>query len=124
MRNSLQNKSVFARFCLHILGISLCTLPPAVCTLLYFPIWKYNSEKALAGGVVILLIISAYPLFKLMKKRLASPASYTVWLIIFLAFATLSRIADEMTFISFWGLLGNLLGSVCFMFTKGRRNEK
>ena len=70
---------------------------------------------------MILLLICAYPLFKLIKRALSSPASITVWLIIFLAFLLLSKIADEMTVISFFGVLGNLLGTLCFAICKKRR---
>ena len=121
MRTKSRFNSCFVSFGLHIIGILLCVLPPAVCTLLYFPLWKESSEKTLAGGVVILLILSAYPLFKLMKKLLASPASVTVWLIIFVAFLLLAKIADEVTVISFWGLIGNAAGSLCFYLRKRMR---
>ena len=43
-----------------------------------------------------------------------APASYTVWLVIFIAFLILSNIAHEMTVISFVGFLGNLIGAVLF----------
>ena len=73
---------------------------------------------------MLLIIISFFPLYKLIRKLLASPASYMVWLIIFITFFTLSKIGQEMTVISFFGFLGNLLGAVCFWLAKGRRAEK
>ena len=120
MRSSTANKIGFVRICLHILGISLCTLPPAICTLCYFPLWTESSEKTVAGGALILLLLSAYPILKLIRKRLASAASYVIWLVIFVVFFLLSRIADEMTVVSFYGFVGNLLGAVCFALARKR----
>ena len=113
--------SVFAKYALQILGLSLCIAPPLICTASYFPVWK-ESAQALSGGVLLLLLISAIPLYKIVKKRIASPASYTVWLILFAIFFTLSSIAEQMTVISFFGFVGNVLGAVCFKIAK--RGEK
>lgn len=113
MRIKTQKRSNISKYCLHIIGILLCVLPPAICTLCYFPLWKEDSERTLVGAVAFLLILSTIPLFKLIKKKLESAASYVLWLILFLLFFFLSRIADEMTVISFYGFIGNLLGAVC-----------
>jgi hypothetical protein len=118
MKKYKQNKGKFVSYCLHILGILLCICPPAVCTLSYFPLWKESSGKTLAGGAFILLLLSAYPILKLIKKQLSSAASYTVWLVIFIIFFMFSRIAYEMTVISFYGFTGNLLGAICFWIAK------
>ncbi len=114
-----------AKFGLHIAGFILSIFPPVICTASYFPIWKSGGE-AISGMVLILLLISALPLYKFLKRALASPASYTIWLILFLLFFSLSKIADEMTVISFVGLVGNALGAVLFNLAKkcgGDKNE-
>ncbi len=111
-------KGRFANRCLHFLGILLCIAPPIACTLCYFPIWKTSGEKTVAGGVLLLLIICLIPLFKDIKRRLSSAASYILWLILYIIFFFLSKIADEMTVISFFGFIGNLLGAVCFRLSK------
>ncbi len=118
-------KPSFANYCLHILGILLCILPPMICTLCYFPLWKNSSEKTVCGGAILLLILCALPLYKDMKRRLSSAASYVLWLIMFLLFLFLSRVADEMTVISFFGFAGNLLGAICFWLNKrGDKNNE
>jgi len=126
MKRSKQNKPFIARFCLHITGLLLCILPPLICTLSFFPLWKYSYGKTLAGGTLLLILLSALPLFKLIKKRLSSPAGYTVWLILFVVFLLVSKIADEMIVISFYGLTGNILGAICFAISEKRedKNEK
>lgn len=113
----LLKSRVFAKFGLHILGFLLCILPPVICTASYFPIWK-ESGQVISGGVLLLLLIAAYPLYKFIKRSLESPAAYTVWLILFILFSLLSRIAVQMTVISFVGFIGNALGAVCFYIAK------
>lgn len=114
----------FAKFILQILGFFLCIAPPLVCTASYFPIWK-ESTQALSGGALLLILISAIPIYKLIKRKLASPASYVIWLVLFVIFFTLSSIAEQMTVISFFGFVGNLLGAICFKMAKrGVKNEQ
>jgi hypothetical protein len=113
----------YVNLALHILGFSLCIMPPAVCTLLYFPIWnEVSGARTLAGGCALLLVLSLYPLIKYARRILASVSSYVMWLVIFLLFLSLSAIAKEMTVISFFGFVGNLLGAVCFRVIKMRRS--
>lgn len=120
--NRAKKTSVFVSFGLHILGFMLCILPPAICTLMYFPLWKeIGYEYCIGGGAALLLALCMIPLYKLIQKWLTSYSSYFIWLILFLLFLGLSRIADQMTVISFVGLIGNLLGAVCFRLAKGRK---
>ncbi len=120
----MRNNRFFANICLHIVGLCFCILPPAICTLTYFPLWReVGGGAVLAGGCVLLLIICAIPLFKLAAQALRSPAGYVIWLIAFLLFFSLSRIAEQMTVISFAGLVGNLIGALFFKLG-GRRDER
>ena len=109
----------FAYFCLHIIGFLLCIVPPAICTLSYFPLWKeVGYQNCIAGGVALLLVLSVIPLYKLLRRSLMSFSSYLMWLVLFLIFFGLSKIADQMTVISLVGFIGNLLGAICFFVAK------
>lgn len=111
--------NIFVNLGLHILGFALCILPPAVCTLMYFPLWKsVGYEYCIAGGAALLLALCMIPLYKFIRKRLESYSSYLIWLLLFLLFFALSRIAEQMTVISFAGFIGNLLGAICFYFAR------
>ena len=110
---------------LKSLGLILCVLPVTVCIFLYFPVWQAKGGEVLLSGIALLLLLLAIlPLYKTVKEALRSPAAYTVWLIIFIAFLLLSRIADEMVVISFTGFVGNALGAVCFKLAEKRKNEE
>ena len=120
----MRNNRFFVNLCLHIAGLCFCILPPAICTLAYFPLWKEAGGGAvIAGGCALILVLCAMPLYKLLHSALRSSASYIIWLVAFLTFFALSRIADQMTVISFAGLVGNLVGAILFKLG-GRRNEK
>ena len=120
MRKPL-NKRDFVSVSLHILGLLLCTLPPAVCTVLYFPMWQIaGGGRAFSGVCAFFVIISALPLYKALKALFRSPASYLVWTLIFLFCFLFSRIAEEATVISFVGAVSNILGAVLFRIAKRR----
>ena len=121
----MSKKPVLVNIILHIVGFLLCGLPPVIATLTYFPLWLERGEGyVIAGGTALLVALCALPLWKYIARVLHSPASYVLWLIIFLFFLALARIADEMTVISFAGLCGNILGAVCFRIAKGGGDER
>ena len=120
----MNKKRSFANLTLHILGIIVCVVPPALATLCYFPLWKISgSSHTLAGGCALLLILSARPLFKYTRRLLSSPSSYVSWLLLFLLFFLTEKIAYEMTVISFIGLISNLLGAVLFRIAERTRKD-
>ncbi len=107
---------------LRLLGVMFSVAPPAVCTLLYFPLCRDSEpEKLISLWAMLLLIISFLPLMRIVTARLKTPSATTVWFIIFALFYLLCKIADEMIVISFFGFLGNLLGSVFFRLAKKTR---
>ena len=119
-----RNNSIFVNTVLHIIGLMLCVVPPAVCTLMYFPLWKSGGGAyAVAGGCALLLTLCAMPLFKLIKRHLESPSSYIFWLCAFLLFMLLSRIAHEMVVITFVGFVSNAIGAIFFALSKRERRE-
>ena len=120
----VQNKHSFVNIILHIAGFLLCTVPAAVCTLMYFPLWKEaGAMSCIAGGGALIVIIFAVPLIKFLRTLLSSASAYMMWLIAFLIFFGLSRIATEMTVISLVGFLSNLAGAILMRVGEGRTNE-
>ena len=115
-------KLSFVNIILLIIGFVLCVVPPAVCALTYFPLWKASGyASCLAGGAVIILAVCFVPIYKFISRVMKSYSSYVMWLILFLVFFTLSKIADQMTVISLVGFVSNVLGEVCMRIA--RRGE-
>ena len=114
-----QNNRTFVSFILHFLGFLLCIAPPAICTLMYFPLWKATGyTTCIAGGTALILVLCFIPIYKMIRKGLMSFSSYLMWLMLFVTFFALSRIAEQMTVISFVGFISNLLGALCFRLAK------
>ena len=112
------------RSLLKVIAILSCTVPPISAVLLYFPLWReMGAEAALCGFTVLLLILCMIPFFSTIKRALSSPSATTMWLMFFLIFALISKIAEQMTVISFVGYIGNLVGSVFFKLSERCENE-
>lgn len=102
-------------------GTAVSIIPTAVAVLSYFPLWiSEGGESVLSGFCALLLILTAVPLYRLIKRLLRSPSAWVMWLVTFLAFFFLSRIADEMTVISFVGVVSNVIGALIFRIGAGR----
>ncbi len=100
---------------LRTVGLIFCTVPVIAAIFSYFPLWKERgAESVLSGFTLLLLLLSLVPFFNVIKKALRSPAAHTMWFIAFVFFFVFSKIADEMTVISFVGFLGNLIGAFFF----------
>ena len=103
------------RLALRALGLAVSVIPPTVAVLLYFPVWAAEGgELVITGTTALLLVVAALPIYNLLRLKLRSPAIWSLWLVAFVTFLLLSRIADEMTVICFVGFISNLIGSVIF----------
>lgn len=110
---------------LKLFALALSTLPVAIATLSYFPIWKSRGVSALLSGfTVFLLLICFYPLIKVIKRFFKSPSVFTIWLLLFILFSVVDSIAYEITVISFVGMISNFLGSVTFRIARGLEVKK
>ena len=103
------------RLFFSFIGLCICIIPVSVTILSYFPLWLAKDDASILSGVALILIAMALlPLYKHIKHILSSPSASTMWFIFFITFFLLSRIANEMTVISFVGFTTNIIGSVFF----------
>ena len=113
------------KFFFKLLGLFFSIVPVLLSVLLYFPVWKTEgSVKLISGGVLLLILLSILPLYRYIKSIMKSPSVYTLWFISFLLFFSLSKIAEEMTVISFVGFLSNLIGALFFKLGERNIGEK
>ena len=109
------------------LGLLISIIPVSVSIFSYFPLWVARRDASLLSGLSLILICAALvPLYKYIKRALKSPSAPMMWFFAFIIFLLLSRIADEVTVISFVGFVTNLIGSVFFKLANryGERTEK
>jgi chromate transport protein ChrA len=112
------------RLIFTLIGLVISVLPVVIATVSYFPLWcARGGQTILSAFALILIIIAAVPLFRLLRTAFKSPASYTVWLVLFIIFFALSKIADEMVVISLIGFVSNLIGAIFFRLGKEKNKE-
>lgn len=107
------------RLLFNTLGVSICVIPVAVTIFSYFPLWIGREDASILSGVSLLLIgVALVPLFTYFRQILKSASAPVMWFILFVTFFLLSKIADEVTVISFVGLTTNLIGTLLFKLAK------
>lgn len=117
-------KRAFTRLSLKLTAVLLSTVPVIVAVISYFPLWKKEGAVTmLSGFTLLLLLLALVPLIKTVKRLLSSPTATTMWLVLFLLFFALSRIADEMVVISFVGYVGNLSASFLWRLSGRLKRE-
>ena len=108
---------------LTLFGFLFSILPPMISTLAYFPLWKdAGGAYLISGFALLLLLLSFLPMMRFIKEKLKSPSAILIWALIYCLFFALSRIADQVTVIAFFGLIGNIIGAFFFHLAK-RRNK-
>ena len=122
---ALSKKAILFR----AIGLILSVGAPAICVLAYFPLWRDRGPTATLSGIsLFLLVICSIPILRAIKSALRSPSAPIIWFIVFIAFFSLSRIADDVTVIAFTGFISNLIGAIFFCLARkeerGRYNEK
>ena len=107
------------RLLFNTLGVSICVIPVAVTIFSYFPLWIRREDASILSGVSLLLIgVALVPLFTYFRQILKSASAPVMWFILFVTFFLLSKIADEVTVISFVGFTTNLIGTLLFKLAK------
>lgn len=100
-------------------GLIFSTLPPLFATLSFFPIWKERGPEAMLSGLSLCLILfSAVPVIRAVKKAVSAPSAPLLWFFLFLLFFLLSRIADDITVIAFVGFISNIIGAFFFSISR------
>ena len=111
-------------FVLNIIGLTIAVVPTLLAVISYFPIWKERGAATMVSAISLCLILVAFiPLMRFMKSLLKSPSATTVWFILFILFCFLSKIANDMTIISFVGFISNLTASFFFSLARMRKEN-
>ncbi len=113
------------RLLFNSLGLGICIIPVVVAILSYFPLWLAREDASVLSGLAVLLITAALvPMYKYLGSILRSPSAPLMWFAVFIVFLFLSKIANEMTVISFVGFTTNLIGSLFFKLAKRYDKEE
>lgn len=112
-------------FTLHLLGLIVCVLPPVITTLEYFPLWFKQTETAVSAFSAILILLCCLPFIKQIKAYFkGTPASWVIWLVIYVLVAVFSNLAKGVETVAFIGLLSNLIGGAIFRIEKHLKHKE
>ena len=105
----------------YLFSVSL----PLLATLSCFPLWRARGAGSmLAGGTLLLIALCVLPLWRALKSYLKSPSVWMLWLFGLILFSLISGIVFEMRAICLFGLIGNLIGALCFRLARRRGNAR
>ena len=101
---------------LFILAMLVCTIPPALATLSYFPLWREatGGARTALGTLLLLSLAVLLPLWRFIAPRLRQPAPMIMWAILFTVFYLIKDIVANLTVIAFWGMVSSALATALF----------
>ena len=89
-----------------------------------FPVWvEKSAEKTISGIFLVFALICVIPVFKWLSKHAWTPSSWILWVILFVLFAGLRAIIDDMVLICLAGAVSNLIGSLLYKIGEKLENE-
>lgn len=109
---------------LTVIGYTLCTLPPLLATLEFFPLWVTDKEKSISALSLLLIAICFVPLFRAYRRHVKSPSALFLWLLFFLFLSAFRAIIDELWCVSLIGLASAVPGALCLFFAKRAKPKK
>lgn len=112
-------------FALHVLGLAVCVVPPIIATLEHFPLWFQRSETAISAVSAMLVTLCCIPFMKQIKAYFkGTPASWAIWLVIYVLIAVFSKLAEGIETVAFIGLTSNLIGGFIFRIEKHMKHKE
>jgi len=98
---------------LSVCGYALCILPPAAAVLEHFPVWLATDERCAFSALgLCLLLLCCLPFWRTLKAWLKTPSAWRMWLCLFLLLWLGRPLAEGLTAVSFFGMVGSLPGAV------------
>lgn len=100
----------------RLLGYLFSVLMPLGATLYCFPelYVQDKGHEAVSLGALLLICLSVLPLWRRLYAILKTPSAPLLWAILLCVFYLARLVADEVVFISCFGLVGSLVGALCF----------
>ncbi len=121
----IANNTPAKRLIFNSFGIIFSVIPVSVSIFSYFPLWVGREDASILSGISLILMLAALvPCFRYIKTAISSASAPVMWLVIFITFFLLSKIADEITVIAFVGFLGNLIGAVFFRLARVKDDRR
>lgn len=112
----MKSKALF-----RLLGFAFSVLPPLIATIDQFPLMTTAGKYSVLA--IIALFLCCIPFFKHLKKLLASPSAWMMWLSLFIVCTALRSLIAEFYVISMLGTIGSIIGAFFFKLSKGVKED-
>lgn len=106
---------------LKLLGFAFSVLPPLIATVDQLPLMSAAGKWSVLA--IIAIILCCMPFIKHLKRLLASPSAWMMWLLIFVFCVAFKAVIDEFYTISLFGLLGSAVGVILFKLAKEEKSD-
>ena len=117
MRINLSNKH--KNWILNAVAMIVSVVPPALAILERFPLWKKDAGVEVYSGTAILLGFAVLiPLIRFFWHKIKTPATWVIWLIVWIASWALSQVIDSLVIIAMFGAISNFIGMLLFLWAK------
>lgn len=99
---------------LKVFALAMCTIPPALATIYYFPIWYEESrfEIVIPGVAVMCFCLCSIPLLRWVAKKIKSPSVWMAWTVMAVLLVVMEKIISQLTIICEIGALSNIIGAL------------
>ena len=114
----------FRRAALYTVGMAAAIGFPLFAVFEHFPGWLRDDGYTVSGVALILLILSLFPICRLLSRLLRSPAVWELWLCIWLFCLAMGGIIRDVEAVSFMGFIGGLAAALCFRLARYLSEEK
>ena len=105
---------LWKRKLLKLFSLAICTVPPALATLHYFPIWYKESkfEIVIPGVAVLCFCLCSIPLLRWVIKKIKTPSVWMVWTVMAVLLVAMEKILPQLTIICEIGAVTNIAGAL------------
>lgn len=101
---------------LRLFGFAFCIIPPVLAILDQYPILTPSAR--MSGMALLLIALSAVPLYKYGKELLKSPSAWFLWLCVLLFCLAANSVIDELIVVAAIAFPSSVIGAVCFYLSK------
>lgn len=95
-------------------GILVSTVPAAVATLRYFPLWLGEERSAISLLSVLLLLLCTLSFRRVLREALKTPSPLMCWVMLFLVLTAFENISRGVRAVALIAIPFSLVGAVFF----------
>ena len=112
------------RLWLRALGFVLSVVPATLAAAEHFPVWLEGEKGTLSVLGVLVLLLCLLPFRRALRRALASPSAWQIWLALLVGILLIRHLAEGMLVVAAVAFPTSLAGAVCFRLAEDKRGEE